>query len=152
MTCSSGRMSLVLVSIEIIVKSAAYALVISYQGHFHFTQLLVPALLSAAQSAPHKHARIVTVSSWGHEFWPGLEYDTFSDGPARRKCSTQYLYSQSKYVCLQPFFSIGFLSLPLPTYVKGNVVVARELARRYGDQGIISISLHPGKWPFSLGR
>ncbi|KAG9221386.1 hypothetical protein CCMSSC00406_0009835 [Pleurotus cornucopiae] len=100
-------------------------------GHFHFTQLLMPALLSAAQSSPDKHARIVTVSSWGHEFWPGLEYDTFSDGPARRKCSTQYLYSQSKY---------------------GNVVVARELARRYGDQGIVSISLHPGSINSELAR
>ncbi|KAF4598899.1 hypothetical protein EYR38_007311 [Pleurotus pulmonarius] len=100
-------------------------------GHFHFTQLLMPALVSAAQSAPDKHARIVTVSSWGHELWPGLVYDTFTDGPARRKCSTHYLYSQSKY---------------------GNVVVARELARRYADQGIVSIALHPGSINSELAR
>ncbi|KAI5116378.1 hypothetical protein M0805_003532 [Coniferiporia weirii] len=39
------------------------------------------------------------------------------------KYGTVGLYGQSKY---------------------GNVVVAHELARRYGDQGIISVSLNPG--------
>lgn len=29
--------------------------------------------------------------------------------------------------------------------LQGNVVVARELARRYGDQGIVSTSVNPGK-------
>lgn len=28
--------------------------------------------------------------------------------------------------------------------MQGNVVFSNELARRYGDQGIISISLNPG--------
>ena len=28
---------------------------------------------------------------------------------------------------------------------KANVVLAREFARRYGDKGIVSVSLNPGK-------
>lgn len=27
---------------------------------------------------------------------------------------------------------------------QGNIIVAKELAKRYGDQGIVSISLNPG--------
>ncbi|EEB94340.1 hypothetical protein MPER_06860, partial [Moniliophthora perniciosa FA553] len=46
-------------------------------------------------------------------------------GPARRRYGAilSLLYSQSKL---------------------GNVIFANELARRYGDQGIVSTSLHPG--------
>ncbi|KAI5116375.1 hypothetical protein M0805_003529 [Coniferiporia weirii] len=36
--------------------------------------------------------------------------------------------------------------------LQGNVVVARELARRYGDQGIISISLNPGNVTTEIHR
>ena len=29
---------------------------------------------------------------------------------------------------------------------QANVVFSNELARRYGDQGIVSVALHPGKF------
>jgi len=44
---------------------------------------------------------------------------------------TQRLYFQSKF---------------------GNIVFATELARRYGDQGIVSTSLHPGGLKSELNR
>ena len=31
-----------------------------------------------------------------------------------------------------------------PVIVKGVIMAANEWARRYGDQGIVSTSLHPG--------
>lgn len=32
----------------------------------------------------------------------------------------------------------------LTVVIQGNIVVATELARRYGDQGIVSIAVNPG--------
>ncbi|TDL20585.1 NAD(P)-binding protein [Rickenella mellea] len=99
-------------------------------GHFFFTELLMHALFNVARSSPGEKARVVTTSSLANYFGD-LDWDTFTDTPARKKKGTQFLYSQSKF---------------------GNVVVARELARRYGDQGILSFSLHPGSIKTNLFR
>lgn len=66
-------------------------------GHFLFTELLMPALISAAETSPDKHARVVTTSSFGAYFEP-IRWDTFTDGPARLKLSKETLYYQSKLV------------------------------------------------------
>ncbi|KAI5114641.1 hypothetical protein M0805_001569, partial [Coniferiporia weirii] len=102
-------------------------------GHFYFTQLLLPTLIDTAKSTPEKQARVITTSSSGHLMHgPGFKWDTLKgDSPARTKYGRQMLYAQSKY---------------------GNVVVARELAQRYGDQGIISISVNPGNLKTELQR
>ncbi|KAF9232101.1 hypothetical protein BU15DRAFT_55395 [Melanogaster broomeanus] len=91
-------------------------------GHFYFTKLVLPILLSTARSAPDGIARVVNTSSNGHWFG-NLKFDTWKDGPARRKQSNFSLYGQSK---------------------AGNIVFSAELKRRYGDQGIVSTSLNPG--------
>lgn len=61
----------------------------------------------------------------------GLHFESFKDGPERRKWKTDTygLYSQSK---------------------AANVVVAKEFARKYAEQGIISISLNPGLLFYSI--
>ncbi|KZV64898.1 NAD-P-binding protein [Peniophora sp. CONT] len=92
-------------------------------GHFFLTKLLMPALLAAG------HARVVNLSSNAHDMksWKtGLAWDTLERGEANekaRKREARYLYSQSKL---------------------GNVLFSNALARRFGEQGIVSISLHPG--------
>ncbi len=91
-------------------------------GHFLLTQLLLPALLKGKESSPDHHARIVTTSS-AYAYVGHIDFDTLKDGPARRKLSTTALYCQSKL---------------------GDVLVSFELARRYGDQGIVSVTLNPG--------
>lgn len=91
-------------------------------GHFYFTKLLLPVLVSTAQSSPEKNVRVVNTSSWSHHV-AYLDFDTFKDTPARKRKSSDWLYGQSKF---------------------GNIVFSNELARRYGDQGIVSTSLHPG--------
>jgi len=98
-------------------------------GHFYLTKLLMPTLLSTAKNSGQK-VRIVTVSSLGHLFHP-LDFDSFTDTPARKKYSGLDLYGQSKFA---------------------NIVLALEFARRYGDQGVVSISLHPGVIKSELGR
>lgn len=35
---------------------------------------------------------------------------------------------------------------------QGNVVVANEFHRRYADQGLVSLSLHPGNLKFDTKR
>ncbi|KAF8799007.1 NAD(P)-binding protein [Phlegmacium glaucopus] len=100
-------------------------------GHFYFTKLLLPTLLAAAKTSPDGKARIVNTSSLGHIFSSGLDFNTFKDGPARKKKGIQTLYAQSKL---------------------GNVHVSNEFAKRYGEQGIVSTSLNPGNIKSDLQR
>ncbi|KAJ7485599.1 NAD-P-binding protein [Mycena latifolia] len=100
-------------------------------GHFYLTKLLLPELFAGAQSSPDSKARVVNTSSMGHQLMPGLDFSTFKDGPARKKLDEKKLYGQSKFA---------------------NVVFSNELARRYADQGIISIALHPGNIKTDLAR
>ncbi|EGO20771.1 hypothetical protein SERLADRAFT_477258 [Serpula lacrymans var. lacrymans S7.9] len=99
-------------------------------GHHYFTKLLLPTLISTAQTSPDGKARVVTVASSAHLFG-SLDFATFKDGPVRKKMSPQSLYGQSKY---------------------GNIVSALELAKRYGNQGIVSIALNPGNIRSDLQR
>ncbi|TRM63797.1 hypothetical protein BD626DRAFT_456172 [Schizophyllum amplum] len=99
-------------------------------GHFYLTKLLLPTLLSTAEISG-ENVRIVNTSSSGHTFVKTIDFNTLKDGPARRKLSPRVLYSQSKF---------------------GNVVLANELAHRYGDQGITSTALNPGNLQSNLQR
>ncbi|KAI0772872.1 NAD(P)-binding protein [Trametes elegans] len=100
-------------------------------GHFYLTELLLSALVAGAQSSPDHHARVVTTSSSGAYALPPLPWDTFKDGPARRKLSTESLYFHSKL---------------------GNAIVAHQTAKRYADKGIVSISVNPGNIRSELMR
>ncbi|KZT52553.1 NAD(P)-binding protein [Calocera cornea HHB12733] len=101
-------------------------------GHAYLTLSLLPLLQSTAKA--HGAARVVTTSSGGHMQAPkgGFDYATLKDGPVRRKKLGPWsAYFQSKW---------------------GNVVFAKELARRYGDEMIFSNSVHPGLIRTELGR
>ncbi|KAL1946144.1 hypothetical protein VTO73DRAFT_15271 [Trametes versicolor] len=99
-------------------------------GHFYFTELLMPALIAGVSSSPDHHTRIITTSS-SSAYMGKLNYDTFKDGPARKKLARSDLYNQSKLA---------------------NTVVAHEIAKRYADKGIISISVNPGNIKTDLQR
>ncbi|KAG6915146.1 hypothetical protein DXG01_013041 [Tephrocybe rancida] len=99
-------------------------------GHFYLTKLLLPALLAGAKSSPDGKARVVNTSSSGH-ISGNLDFNTLKDSPKRKKSQRFTLYSQSKF---------------------GNVVFSNELARRYGDQGIVSTALNPGNIRTDLQR
>ncbi|KAJ3883708.1 NAD-P-binding protein [Lentinula edodes] len=102
-------------------------------GHYFFTLLLMPTLLRTANgeiSGTPKPVRVVSVSSDAHEMTApkkGIVWDSLQKGdaatPARKKLTGTRLYGQSKL---------------------GVVLISSELARRYGDQGVVAISLHPG--------
>ncbi|KAL1728524.1 hypothetical protein EV714DRAFT_252777 [Schizophyllum commune] len=101
-------------------------------GHFYFTKLLLPALLPLEGADPKstEPARVITTSSVGHR--PGrLDFGTLRDSPRRRRKWTQTLYFQSKL---------------------GDILVASELQRQYGDKGIVSIAVNPGNLDSELYR
>ncbi|KAK0433249.1 NAD(P)-binding protein [Armillaria borealis] len=94
-------------------------------GHFLLTHLLLGNLKAGAKSLPEKKSRVINTSSGASYLTHRIDWETLVDGPKRRAwlSSTEALYHQSKFA---------------------NVVFSNELARRYGDEGIISISLNPG--------
>ncbi|KAJ2929759.1 hypothetical protein H1R20_g7320, partial [Candolleomyces eurysporus] len=100
-------------------------------GHFYFTKLLLPALLKGAKSSPDGTARVVNTSSSASLIARKINFDTLKDSRARRKSGPNQLYAQSKL---------------------GNAIFAKELARRYGDQGIVSTGLNPGNLTSDLQR
>jgi NAD(P)-dependent dehydrogenase (short-subunit alcohol dehydrogenase family) len=78
-------------------------------GHFYFTQLLLPVLISTAKKSPDGEARVVTSSSMAHLSSIALNFDSFKDGPARQKMSTEALYNHSKFVRLIGGFNHAYL-------------------------------------------
>jgi len=101
-------------------------------GHHYLTKLLLPTMMATAKTSSDGKTRIVTTSSAGHLFCRGLDFDTFEDSPKRQECTDAMgLYYQSKFA---------------------NVVAALELSRRFGDQGVVSISVNPGNIKSDLQR
>ncbi|CAK5262215.1 unnamed protein product [Mycena citricolor] len=90
-------------------------------GHFYLTKLLLPAMISTA-SKDGSSTRIITMTSMAH-YVASVDYASFKDGALRRKRTPFDLYAQSKWA---------------------DAVFAMELARRYGDQGIVSVAVNPG--------
>ncbi|KAI6002013.1 NAD(P)-binding protein [Pisolithus albus] len=101
-------------------------------GHFYLTKLLLPTLLSTATSSPVGTVRVVNTSSTAH--WLGsLDFDTFKDTPKRR--------ARAHSICITRAKLYGYNHL---NRKYANIVFSKELHRRYGDQGIVSISVSPG--------
>ena len=118
-------------------------------GHFLFTQLVLSLLLKAAEATGD--ARVVHVSSLGHAAAPKeyIAWETLRPGEKsspgdkkRRKLSPDDLYYQSK--CVSAAFKVGSTTKVSYESVQGVIMVSNEMAKRYGKQGIVSISLHPG--------
>jgi hypothetical protein len=91
----------------------------------------------------------VTVSSSANYLTNGLDFYAIADGPERTKYSVLELYNKSKFVRRTESLLIGLFVYT--TCSQGNVVVAKELARRYGDK-IVCTSLHPGNIRTGLQR
>ncbi|KAF8500407.1 hypothetical protein F5888DRAFT_1610400 [Russula emetica] len=98
-------------------------------GHFYLTKLLLPVLKATAKNSPAGSVRIINMSSIAHYMSASEGIRSSTLGPetdavaARKKLGVARLYGQSKL---------------------GNILFSNELARRYKDDGIVSISLFPG--------
>ena len=107
--------------------------ILSVVGHFYFTKLLIPALLAGAKASTDGKARVVNLSSVAAYLTKSFDLDMAQDLPQRKKASTTYLYGQSKLVCILDVDRVLY-----PYHMQGNLLFSNELAKRYGDQGIIS--------------
>ncbi len=118
----------------------------AFPGPFYFTTLILPSLLAGAASSPEKSARIVNTSSLASELASKIDYDAFKDSPKRKKLGLEALYNQSKFVRVSSSHSFCHLTLAS----QGTAVFSNELARRYGDKGIISTAVNPGAYAHCL--
>lgn len=120
-------------------------------GHYYFTRLLIPVLLKTAKASVEGQVRVVHVASVGHEFVGGIDFNTLKDGSKRRRWHTTKLYFQSKFVSQWPCIAVSSL-YSSSCLCQGNIVVANEFHRQYANQGLVSLSLHPGNLKFDTKR
>ncbi|KAH8817153.1 hypothetical protein F5884DRAFT_694326 [Xylogone sp. PMI_703] len=107
-------------------------------AHYVIQQILLPILLSTVKVAPPGSVRVVWVSSGGHNTYSpkgdGIDWKDITEkkpkGWKGEKDSMTY-YGQSK---------------------AGNVLLAKELAKRYGKDGLVGVSLNPGNLKTNLFR
>ncbi|KAL2867023.1 NAD(P)-binding protein [Aspergillus lucknowensis] len=101
-------------------------------GPFTFNSLLLPLLRHTAASAPKDSVRVVWLSSF-IEYGvvrEGFAFDEHTGAPAILKASMEN-YMQSKV---------------------GNLFLASEMAKRFGGDGILSLSVNPGLMKTELQR
>ncbi|KAJ7267271.1 NAD(P)-binding protein [Mycena rebaudengoi] len=98
-------------------------------GHFYLTKLLLP-LLTATAATRATAARVVNLTST-IRYLAVPDYETLTDKPARLRANPIDLYSQSKWAI---------------------AVFSAELARRYGNEGIVSMSVNPGNIRTNLSQ
>jgi retinol dehydrogenase-12 len=88
-------------------------------GHFLLNYFLLPTMLSTAKASSPGSVRTIWVSSDGHAFAANPDGITWDDvNHEKTPTSRIKLYGQSK---------------------AGGVIMAAEMARRYGEQGLVSI-------------
>ncbi|KAH7184695.1 uncharacterized protein B0J16DRAFT_362414 [Fusarium flagelliforme] len=98
----------------------------NHLGHFLLFQLLKPAL--SAASTPSFQSRVISLSSKAHRLNP-VRFDDYNF--EKEPYNAWLAYAQSK---------------------TANIYFATELERRYGDQGIHALSVHPGSIHTNLAR
>ncbi|KLO81786.1 related to reductases [Fusarium fujikuroi] len=98
----------------------------NHLGHFLLFQLLKPALLAA--TTPSFQSRVISLASKGHRAG-AIRWDDYN---FEKEAYNPWLaYAQSK---------------------TANIYFASELDRRYADQGIHGLSVHPGYILTNLGK
>jgi NAD(P)-dependent dehydrogenase (short-subunit alcohol dehydrogenase family) len=114
----------------------------NHVGHFLLSKLLLPTLVTTAK-LPGADVRVVSLSSIGHIFAPssGISFDELRTPMSSSLTLTRY--GQSKLA---------------------NILFAKELHRRYHEQGITAVAVHPGvvntelyrnaisNWPLGVGK
>jgi NAD(P)-dependent dehydrogenase (short-subunit alcohol dehydrogenase family) len=87
---------------------------------FLLTRELMPVLQATARAHPPGTVRVIAVSSTGHEYCPGMNWDDLN---LFDRFTTGGAYCQAKLA---------------------NVLFTRELARRAAPDGIVAQCMHPG--------
>jgi len=101
----------------------------NHLGPFLLTRELKPLLDAAVATAPAGPARVIAVSSNGHRNCRGLDFDDLQGDAAQRGPTTAYCHAKL-----------------------ANLLVTRELARRWGPEGIVAQAMHPGVAATNFGE
>jgi len=105
---------------------------VNHVGHFALFKALLPKLRLAAKDGGF--CRVISVASLAHRILKGFsKSDIFK---------VESINSESKY---RPFLAYGRAKL-------SNVLFALEMERKYGEEGIHAVSLHPGSILTNLPR
>jgi NAD(P)-dependent dehydrogenase (short-subunit alcohol dehydrogenase family) len=124
-------------------------------GHFLFTSLLMPKLLTAAQRNPRGATRVVNVTSMSPVIagirWSDINFDKLNkDLPEEERPSEQASIRWGFTNILESSY------IPIEGYNQSkaaNVLFSIGLSDRlYEKHGIVSIAVHPGIIPTDLGR
>lgn len=100
-------------------------------GPFLFTKLLVPTLLSTAKTAAQGSVRVIWLSSSAAEnFTPkgGVDLDNL-DYKTDKNAIQKYAVSKA-----------------------ANILYSQEFSKRYGNSGVLTVSVHPGDLKTNLQR
>ncbi|PNS21009.1 hypothetical protein CAC42_3346 [Sphaceloma murrayae] len=127
-------------------------LAVTHVGHFLLTSLLLPTLISTAESSrfPKGSTRIVNVSSLGHRFSPfrfsDYNFEKFNvpleERPPESVPATLKGSEEEPYAV---FVAYGQSKT-------ANLLHVVELERRFRDRGVGSWGLHPGSIETDLSR
>lgn len=110
-------------------------------GHFLFTNLLMPQLLSAAKSNGPGATRVVNLTSLGHRLSPIRFHDYNFEG--------KEIPQEEQHPPLPPMFAKGAQGA-YNGYVSygqaktANILFSVELNRLLKDKGVVSYAVHPG--------
>ncbi|OQR90384.1 WW domain-containing oxidoreductase-like isoform 1, partial [Achlya hypogyna] len=99
---------------------------VNHVGHFYLTKLLLPTLTKTGTAATP--ARVINLASLAQYLFAPEEGILFGDINGDKSYSPWTRYGHAKLA---------------------NVLFSNELNRRYQDQHVISVSLHPGSIPSS---
>lgn len=99
----------------------------NHLGHFLLTDRLLPLLRRAAKDRKPGEVRIVNVSSRGHFLCQAIDWD---DLQLKNNWNAGAAYGLAKV---------------------SNILFTRELAKRLGDEGIVSHAMHPGAVATNFG-
>lgn len=92
---------------------------INHVGHFYLFKLLIPTILKLPG-----HTRIIVVSSITHSIWTPNNFTVDTHLPPKRKTYHRCTNYGTSKLC--------------------NILMAREIAKRYNGKGISAYSCHPG--------
>ncbi|KAF4617329.1 hypothetical protein D9613_006135 [Agrocybe pediades] len=109
-------------------------------------------MVNSSADAGRAEARIVNVSSVMSLFVDSIDYERL--GSPKANGNTPQIEHEDNFENLK-HLNKKKSTLPIDLYVESkfaNIVLSNELARRYGDQGIVSIALNPGNIASDLQR
>jgi retinol dehydrogenase 12 len=103
----------------------------NHLGHFLLHKLLLPTLLATAK-LPSADVRVISLTSLAHlwaPLWSGIAFESLHT--SMTWTPTLMRYGQSKLA---------------------NILFVKEVQRRYGEQGITAVAVHPGAVDTDLYR